>query len=111
MGDQGEDLNPDLPQFVEDDEDEKEDTLIRKSDALIVTATVENDFNNLEIYIFEEDTSNLYIHHEIMLPAPPLDLEWINFTPGVPNSKANYMAVATFMPQIEVWNLDVLDCV
>ncbi len=46
-----------------------------------------------------------------MLPAPPLDLEWINFNPLESGAEGNFIAVATFMPQIEIWNLDILDSV
>ena len=63
--------------FSEDSEEEKEDFTIRKSDGIIVAATAENDFSNLEVYIYEQATSTLYVHHEIMLSAYPLCIEWI----------------------------------
>lgn len=48
-----------------------------------------------------------------MLPSFPLCLEWLDFrldkegTEG--NSKGNYVAVGTFDPEIEIWNLDIID--
>lgn len=102
------------PLELDEDEEEKDDIDIRKSDALIVTASAETDYSNLEVYLFEEDSSNLFVHHEIMLNAYPLCLEWIPYVPGSNASfekKGNYIAVGTFSPCIEIWNLDVVDAV
>ena len=53
--------------------------------------------------------SNLYVHHDIMLPAFPLCVEWINYKPGQESSNiGNFAAIGTFDPQIEVWNLILL---
>jgi len=43
-----------------------------------------------------------------MLSSYPLCLEWIKDFGG---KKANLIAVGTFLPQIEIWNLDLLDVV
>ena len=67
----------DYPSELEDSEEEKEDYTIRKTDALIVAATAENDHSNLEIYVYDHKTSDLYVHHEIILASYPLCLEWI----------------------------------
>lgn len=117
---EGEDAEGDLemddkyPMEAESDEEEKEDLIIRKSDALIVTAAAEQEYSNLEVYLFEEENSNLFIHHEIMLNAYPLALEWLPYAPGKDASfekKGNFIAVATFTPNIEIWNLDVVNSV
>ena len=86
-----------------DSEEEKEDYTIRKTDSLIVTATAENDHSNLEVYIYEHEKANLYVHHEIILGAYPLSLEWL---PKWMGQKSNMIAVSTFLPEIEIWNLD-----
>ncbi len=86
-----------------------DDMMIRKSDAIIVTASV-RESSNLEVYIFEEDKSNLYIHHEIILASFPLCLEWMPFVPGT-SEKGNFIAVGTFMPIIEIWNLDEMNTI
>ena len=86
-----------------DSEEEKEDYTIRKTDSLIVTATAENDHSNLEVYIYEHEKANLYVHHEIILGAYPLSLEWL---PQWMGQKSNMIAVSTFLPEIEIWNLD-----
>jgi len=97
------------PLEFEDSEDEKEDYTIRDSDALIVSASIQGDFGSLEIQVFEEHTSTLYVHHEIMLSSFPLCLEWLPYTPGslsTGGTKGNYMMVGSFLPEIEIWNLD-----
>lgn len=95
------------PDAFSDSEEEKEDFTIRKSDALIVAATADNDHCNLEVYIYEHESSNLYVHHEIILSSYPLCLEWL---PKFQDQKANMIAVGTFLPEIELWNLDSEDC-
>lgn len=55
----------------------------------------------------------MYVHHDIALPEFPLCLSWMDCPPfaqtGESQSFGNYMAVGTFDPSIEIWNLDVLD--
>ena len=96
--------------FEEDSEEEREDYTIRKSDHLIVAATTDNDFSNLEIYVFDEATSNLYVHHEIMLSSYPLAIEWLS-ADLTGKSPGNFAVVGTFLPEIQIWNLDVMDAV
>lgn len=67
-----------MPEAYSDSDEEKEDYTIRKSDNLIITATAEDDHSNLEVYLFDHKTSDLYVHHEIILGAYPICLEWLN---------------------------------
>ena len=115
-GEDDEDMIPqeDYPQMVKDDNSDDEEDVIRKSDALIVTACAERDYSTLEVYLYEEEVSNLYVHHEIMLNAYPLWIEWIKYVPGEStqiNNKGNFVAVGTFGTAIEIWNLDQVDVV
>lgn len=97
----------DYPSELEDSEEEKEDYTIRKSDALIVAATAEDDHSNLEVYIYDHKSSDLYVHHEIILSSYPLCMEWLSSHRG---QKTNFVIVGTFLPEIEIWNLDTEDC-
>jgi periodic tryptophan protein 1 len=115
-GEDDEDMIPeqDFPQMVKDENSDDETDFIRKSDAIIVAACAEKDYSTLEVYVYEENVSNLYVHHEIMLNAYPLCLEWIPYIPGGNASfsePGNYVAVGTFTPAIEIWNLDIVDTV
>lgn len=47
-----------------------------------------------------------------MLSSFPLCLEWLPYTPGslaTGGTKANYVIVGSFLPEIEIWNLDELN--
>src|SRR5690349_9261531 len=67
--------------------------------------------NNLVFHENEDD--NLYVHHDIMLPAIPLAVEWLDLpvgkSAGSSNGKGNTVAIGTMDPDIELWNLDVVD--
>jgi periodic tryptophan protein 1 len=65
------------PEAFEESEEEKDDYTIRKTDSIIVAATAENDHSNLEVYIYEHENANLYVHHEIILGSYPLCIEWL----------------------------------
>lgn len=77
--------------------------MIRNSDSILVTACAEDDHSNLEIYIYDHKNSDLYVHHEIILGSFPLCLEWL---PTWNGKKTNHIIVGTFLPEIEIWNLD-----
>ena len=94
--------------WQERDEDDMDDLLVKETDMLILVAKTEDDVSHLEVHIYEEDTDNLYVHHDVMLPAFPLCVEWLGFS-KTEDSVGNLAAVGTFQPEIEVWNLDVVD--
>ncbi|GAB0132951.1 hypothetical protein EsDP_00001371 [Epichloe bromicola] len=98
----------------DDDDDEQADLQILATDNLILSAKIEDELAHLEVYVFEDEGDNLYVHHDIMLPAIPLALEWLDMP--VSNSgadkhgKGNFVAVGTMDPDIEIWDLDTIDC-
>lgn len=101
---------------LRDDKDEdEEDLLIEPTDNLLLAAKTEDDISHLEIYVYDEsedNEANIYVHHDIMLPAFPLCLEWLDFRVGRKGSletSGNYVAVGTFDPEIEIWDLDTVD--
>jgi len=61
----------------------------------------------LEVMVYEQDSGNLFVHHDIPLPAFPLCLSHGDIGPT--GSAGNFCAVGTFTPGIEIWNLDVLN--
>ncbi|KAJ3336604.1 hypothetical protein HDU93_002527 [Gonapodya sp. JEL0774] len=109
----------------EDEEpDEKLDMRILPSDNLLLAARTKDEVSQVEVYVYEPAHDNLYVHHDFLLPSFPLCLEWLDFPVGeVPSSASraqgkpsqsggrNFVAVGTFDPTIEIWNLDLVDAV
>jgi periodic tryptophan protein 1 len=97
----------------EDEDEEREELEIVDTDNLILAARIEDEVAHLEVYVYEDEADNLYVHHDIMLPAIPLTVEWLNYAvnraDGSANSKANFVAVGTMDPDIEIWDLDLVD--
>ncbi|XP_071791805.1 periodic tryptophan protein 1 homolog [Asterias amurensis] len=95
----------------EDEEDraDRDDMTIKPTDNLIVAGRMEKDVSSLEVYVYNQDEGNLYVHHDILLPSFPLAAEWMSFNPGS-SSTGNFVAIGYMTPAIDVWNLDVIDC-
>ena len=56
----------------------------------------------------------MYVHHDIMLPSLPLCVEWLNYNVNTSveddgTRRGNMVAVGTFDPDIEVWDLDLVE--
>ncbi|EEU48619.1 uncharacterized protein NECHADRAFT_74945 [Fusarium vanettenii 77-13-4] len=97
-----------------DEEEDREDLQILATDNLIVSAKVEDEMAHLEVYVYEDAADNLYVHHDIMLPAIPLCVEWFDMPVNKPDAEkdatGNFVAVGTMDPDIEIWDLDTIDC-
>ncbi|PHH87087.1 hypothetical protein CDD83_9328 [Cordyceps sp. RAO-2017] len=98
----------------EEEEEERADLQIMATDNLILSAKIEDELAHLEVYVFEDEGDNLYVHHDIMLPAIPLCLEWLDMPVGCEGAgkeeTGNFVAIGTMDPDIEIWNLDTIDC-
>mmetsp|Transcript_15399 Transcript_15399/g.34398 ORF Transcript_15399/g.34398 Transcript_15399/m.34398 type:complete len:636 (-) Transcript_15399:714-2621(-) len=90
----------------DDDASDLEDTNLRPDDAMVVVAKTDEDFASLEVHVYESRTGNLFVHHDIPLPSFPLCLAHGDINPD--GGAGNFIAVGSFSPSIEVWNLDVL---
>lgn len=103
-----------LKEDPEEEEEDREDLQILATDNLLLAAKVEDELAHLEVYVYEDAADNLYVHHDIMLPAIPLCVEWLDIPvskPGVDkDAVGNFVAVGTFDPDIEIWDLDTIDC-
>eukprot|EP00252_Welwitschia_mirabilis_P026576 TRINITY_DN8769_c0_g1_i1.p1 TRINITY_DN8769_c0_g1~~TRINITY_DN8769_c0_g1_i1.p1 ORF type:complete len:500 (+),score=126.68 TRINITY_DN8769_c0_g1_i1:221-1720(+) len=108
------DMDPYLQGTDEEDEEEVEDKTIKPSDLLILCARNEDDLSHLEVWIYDEETgedeANMFVHHEIILPAFPLSVAWLDCNPKG-GDKGNYVAVGSMQPEIELWDVNVVDAV
>ncbi|PWN53313.1 WD40 repeat-like protein [Violaceomyces palustris] len=106
----------------EDEENEREELEIYPTDNLILTAKTEDEVSLLEAYVYSSKDSNLYVHHDLMLPSFPLCLEWLDYTPAPFDADQNgsssssnagrlgsFVAVGTMDPEIEIWSMDVVE--
>jgi len=99
-------LDQDQP---DEDEEDLEDFKIRATDNLILAGHVEGDAATLEVYVYNDVEDALYVHHDIVLPSLPLALEWLSFDPES-DTKGSLVAIGTMLPEIQVWDLDIVDC-
>ena len=103
----------------EESDHEREELEILQTDNLILAGRVEDEVAHLEIYVYEDEADNLYIHHDVMLPAIPLAVEWVSLPPGLDsntrlrtgqNPGENIAAIGMMQPDIELWDIDTVDC-
>ena len=99
----------------EEEDSEDEGFEIKPTDLLILAARNEDDVSNLEVWVYEEaddgGEANVYVHHDILLPAFPLCVCWLDCSPGGGSDRVNMAAVGTMETGIEIWDLDVIDSV
>lgn len=103
----GVDYEPQLENYK--DESEEEDNIIQPNDCILVAGVQNGDFSELHVYVYVQETSSFYVHHDIILPAYPLSLQWLPYNPSTPSKPGNCLAVGGFIPEIEIWDLDVLE--
>ncbi|KAK4408069.1 putative WD repeat-containing protein C17D11.16 [Sesamum angolense] len=99
----------------EDDSEEEEDITIKPEDAVIVCARNEDDVSHLEACLDignpTDGDSNMYVHHDIVIPAFPLCTAWLDCPlkggerGDISLSIGNFIAVGSMEPAIEIWIL------
>ena len=98
----------------EDDDSDEEDVLIKPTDCVLCVGRTEDEHSAVEVYVYDEDKGSLFVHHDFQIPSFPLAFTHLNQGPAVGGSESSdevgsYLAVGTFLPGIEVWNLNVMD--
>ncbi|OXG12739.1 periodic tryptophan protein 1 [Cryptococcus neoformans Tu401-1] len=101
----------------DEEENEDEELALLPTDSMIISARTTSDLSSLDFHVYADVDENLYAHHDLMLPAFPLCVEWLDFSPGPDASGAapegakpgSYVAVGSFDPSIEIWDADLVD--
>ena len=89
---------------------EQEELVLQPTDSLIISARTTSDLSSLDFHVYDDTNSSLYVHHDLMLPSFPLAVEWLDYPCGSSASSAgNYVAVGSFDPSIEIWDVDLVD--
>eukprot|EP00971_Amphidinium_carterae_P038419 755629-Amphidinium_carterae.1 len=66
-----------------DSDSESEDYYgIRPDDNIFMAVSCEEENCMLEMYIYDADEATMYVHHDIMLDAYPLCVEWLSSASG-----------------------------
>jgi len=92
------------PESDSDDDDYHE---IKPEDYLFVAVSCEEETCSLEMYVYDEDEANMYVHHDIMLDAYPLCVDWLPKISGV--DAGSFTAIGLIDHSIQIWDLDRLD--
>lgn len=111
------------------DEEERDDLVIRPTDALILACRTDDDVSMLEVHVvedvFEKDEGdvenkkkgpyapNTYVHHDLILPAAPLCAQYTQMGIDTEDGKetiCNFVAVGMYeYPGIDIWDVDRMD--
>jgi periodic tryptophan protein 1 len=105
--------NTDDPYITVPDEDDKsddEDAAIKSDDFVFTVGSTAEEQSIMEVYVYDEKQGSTFVHHDFHLPAFPLCTAWMDLRPNSAEAiKGSFLAVGTFQPGIEIWNLDVMD--
>lgn len=94
---------------LDDSDSEIDNEIIRSDDNLLLVGHVQDDMSILEVYVYNHESKDFYVHHDLLLPSVPLCFEWIGYDPGSEET-GNLCAIGDLGPIIKVWDLDIIDC-
>jgi len=87
-----------------DNNSDKLDEILKPDDNLVLVGNVKKNECLLEVYVYNGNDQDFYIHHDIILKHPPLCLEWFG-------SSGNFCALGSMSAMIDIWDLDLIGCV
>eukprot|EP00933_Yihiella_yeosuensis_P031783 TRINITY_DN25400_c0_g1_i1.p1 TRINITY_DN25400_c0_g1~~TRINITY_DN25400_c0_g1_i1.p1 ORF type:complete len:461 (-),score=96.15 TRINITY_DN25400_c0_g1_i1:62-1444(-) len=99
--------DPYLQGDVNSDSDSDGECEIGDGDHVFVATSCEEDSCQIELYVFDEEEANMFVHHAIELTAYPLCVEWISRTSS--SDDGNFAAVGSIDHSVQLWNLEILD--
>lgn len=103
-----------------DTEDEQDNQILPTDNVLVTAVSTKDEQSELQVWILTGKDENgeggeFYLHHDVLLPDIPICLAWMDIPPfrnpgeDAQSGIGSYLAVGTFSPSIEIWNLDVID--
>ena len=95
---------------------DEEDYKFKDSDFVLLVAqnqgaegddSEEPDDHTLEVQVYDSEEQNIFVHHDFPLPEMAIALQWIPMVPE--QERGSFLAIGTLQPEVELWNLDVVD--
>jgi len=80
---------------------------IKDEDNVFVAVSCEEDNCLMEMYVYDDEEVNMYVHHEVMLDAYPLCVEWLSSCAD--QGEGNFGVVGSIDHSIQIWDLNDLD--
>ncbi|MFH4981036.1 hypothetical protein AB6A40_007745 [Gnathostoma spinigerum] len=103
--------DPYITNHVDSDDEDAEDFKIQSNDNYVAVAKVDKDDYSIDVYVYNEENDDWYIHHDYILPVPPLCIEPVLYDPDPSCEKGNLLAVGTMDAVIGLWDLDIVNSV
>merc|ERR1719379_113395 len=79
---------------------------VKPEDFTFAVVSAEEESCTLEMFIYDTDEATMYVHHDLMLGAYPLCIDWLSEAQG---STGSFAAIGLFDHSVEIWDLDKLD--
>jgi len=89
----------------ESDDDSDDD--IKPDDQVFIATSCEEESQQLEVFTYVEEDGAMYVHHDIMLSAYPLCIEYLD--QAGPGLQGCYGAVGLIDNSIQIWDLEDSD--
>jgi len=99
-------LTQDGTNSIDDDAVDEEELTIKPTDNLIVAGHVSKDESSIEVYVYDSEQNDFYLHHDIIQADYPCCVRWIGH---VRNHSRNLAAAGYMNPDIFIWDIDVVD--
>eukprot|EP00817_Percolomonadidae_sp_ATCC50343_P002807 CAMPEP_0117428838 /NCGR_PEP_ID=MMETSP0758-20121206/8454_1 /TAXON_ID=63605 /ORGANISM="Percolomonas cosmopolitus, Strain AE-1 (ATCC 50343)" /LENGTH=443 /DNA_ID=CAMNT_0005215411 /DNA_START=25 /DNA_END=1353 /DNA_ORIENTATION=- len=106
--------NPKDDQYITgnlSDESDEEAYELHEKDVLLISAHNSQEVTTMHVDVLEQGGLNKFLHQDLLLNEFCLDVEWLDFHPGDSENLHNCVAVATFSPSIEIYDLDTYNIV
>lgn len=99
--------DPHLKGGVDSESDSEDYYEIKPDDKVFIAASCDADTCNIEVYVYDDEEPTMYVHHDLMLGAYPLCIEWLDHAGTA--DVGSFAAVGMINHKIEIWDLDRLD--